>query len=81
MQLNCSFSVPAIATRTGSAKPPLQKKLFGALKDRANGIRDGAAGPHRGVARDVHARLGFGHAAAQDHILDRAGLDAGALDG
>ena len=37
----------------------------------------GQAGAQRGDARDVHALLGFGHGAAQDHVFDFFGVEAG----
>ena len=36
---------------------------------------DGQTGAQRSDARDVHALLGFGHGAAQDHVLDLFGIE------
>ena len=49
--------------------------------DGGGGGFDGQAGHDAGDPRDVHALFGLGHRAAEDHVFDALGLDAGALDG
>ncbi len=40
------------------------------------GTVSGQPGEERGLAGDVHALLGLGHRAAEDHVVHRVGLEA-----
>ena len=59
-----------------ACRPDEQKRFDGHARD-----ADRRAGAHRRDAGDVGAGRAFRHGAAQDHVLDLAQLDLGALGG